>query len=536
MATSANDNSYVSVVDVAPADNSTSSSKKIKMNVPGDELVVLIYHEDTFYYPAIEDGVTWTTIFKGSPGKVTFKMFKDSKLQVSEGDVVEIFENGVGIFYGFIFDLQYSKDTFISVTAYDQIRYLKNKDIVSLINVKASDVLQKISDDYSLNLGEVDDTAYVIPKIHASNRAMIDTLQRAISMTSAYVGKLYVLYCDYDKLCLKDIEDDKLTVPILIDAETGQDFKFDSSIDKNTYNYVKLFYDNKETGYREVWIAKSSKNINRWGLLKRVESVNAKKPINFANKATVLLNLGNSVKRKLSFTGVAGDSRIVAGKSLYVALNVSNQIEIGTNSADGSVNAQKMIVTRVTHKFANHEHTMDLEVYMKPYNPSATSTTKVTSENGTVTTITTPSEGTLDDSTQKASQVSLGLSAGADAWVGASADCGQNGCAEGVGKIGSYYSPFLAQESNNQVYRVDQLVADAGNNVIPFDASQLQQGDCIVYDDDDHVVIYDGAGGYYGNSSSTQDASGNYGVFVRGGDYTQMGGMTPTKIIKTSQI
>ena len=366
-----NDDAYVTITDVAPAEGTSTPAGKITINAPADEVVVLIYHGETFYYPAVQDGITWTTTLKDSPGKVSFKMYRDDKLQVAEGDVVEIIENGVGIFYGFIFTLKNSKDPFYDVTAYDQIRYLKNKDIVILTNVKASEVLQKIVNEYALNIGEVTDTQYVIPKVHASNRAMLDTIQRVISMTAAYTGRLYVLYCEFDKLNLKDIQDDALTVPILIDAETAEDYSFESSIDKDTYNYVKLYYDNKTTGYREVWIAKSSKNINQWGLLKRVESVNARKPINFANKATILLGLGNSIKRKLSFKGVAGDSRVVAGKTLYVALNLSNQVEIGSNNADGSINAQKMLVTRVTHKYSNHEHIMDLEVYMKPYNPSA---------------------------------------------------------------------------------------------------------------------------------------------------------------------
>ena len=77
---------------------------------------------------------------------------------------------------------------------------------------------------------------------------------------------------------------------------------------------------------------------------------------------------------------------------------------------------------------------------------------------------------------------------------------------------------------------VPTLVEDAqkaGREVIPFDESALEKGDIIVYGDNDHVVTYDGNGGYVGNSSSL-------GKVVHGGDYTQMGGLKPTKIIKTS--
>ena len=100
---------------------------------------------------------------------------------------------------------------------------------------------------------------------------------------------------------------------------------------------------------------------------------------------------------------------------------------------------------------------------------------------------------------------------------------------EAATKVGSYYSPFLAQEQQAGVVNVDTLCADAGDQVIDFDASQLEKGDVIVYGDNDHVVIYDGQGGYIGNSSS-QD------MVIHGSDYNEMGDLTPSKIIKTSRM
>lgn len=126
--------------------------------------------------------------------------------------------------------------------------------------------------------------------------------------------------------------------------------------------------------------------------------------------------------------------------------------------------------------------------------------------------------------------VSKGLTAGYKAWGGVTMDNGQNGCAEAVGKVGSYYSPFLAQEANAGVTGVPTMVSDAqdsGIAVESFDPGNLQKGDCIVYGDNDHIVIYDGSGGYYGNSSSANHV-------VHSHDYTDVG-MTPTKIIKTSR-
>ena len=115
-------------------------------------------------------------------------------------------------------------------------------------------------------------------------------------------------------------------------------------------------------------------------------------------------------------------------------------------------------------------------------------------------------------------------------FLGVTMDNGENGCVEAVTKIGAKYCPFLAQELSNGVVNVDRLVADAGNNVIPFDPNQLEEGDVIVYGDESdpqrHVVLYDGKGGYIGNSTEQNKV-------VQGADYNAMGAWAPTKIIKT---
>lgn len=143
-------------------------------------------------------------------------------------------------------------------------------------------------------------------------------------------------------------------------------------------------------------------------------------------------------------------------------------------------------------------------------------------------------DATITVQTPKATGTTGGAKAGAGAnvmdaaqdFMGQHMEHGANGCVEAVTKIGARYNPFLADELSKGVVNVDTLVADAGDKVIPFDPNNLEAGDVIVYDNNDHVVLYDGNGGYVGNSSSQQKV-------VQGGDYNNMGGLKPTKIIKT---
>lgn len=117
----------------------------------------------------------------------------------------------------------------------------------------------------------------------------------------------------------------------------------------------------------------------------------------------------------------------------------------------------------------------------------------------------------------------------ADGFLGQTMKNGTNGCAEAVGLMGAGNSQFLANEYNNGQYSVPGMVSDAqqaGIPIVPYQTGAAGPGDAIIYGDNDHIVLSDGNGGYYGNSSSQNQ-------IVHGSDATQMGGLQPTAIIKT---
>ena len=121
------------------------------------------------------------------------------------------------------------------------------------------------------------------------------------------------------------------------------------------------------------------------------------------------------------------------------------------------------------------------------------------------------------------------VEAAAAPFMGKRMDNGENGCVEAVTKIGASTSGFLKNELDNGVVYVPKLVEDArtaGIGVVAYSPENVSAGDIIVYGDNDHVVMADGKGGYVGNSTSQQKV-------VHGSDYTDMGDLQPTKIIKT---
>ncbi len=233
----------------------------------------------------------------------------------------------------------------IDVVAYDQLRYLKNKDTIIEEGLKASDLLKRLADDFRLKLGTVEDTAYTMETVVEENETLFDMMQNALDETLMHTGELFCLYDDVGKLTLKNINSMKLD--LLIDAETGETFDYESSIDTQTYNKVKLVYNNEETGKREVYIAQDGAKMNLWGVLQYFESVQS--PLGAAEKANALLKLYDQKTRKLSITNAFGDVRVRAGSAVGISLDLGDIIV-----------CQYLMVERVTHKFEREQHFMDL--------------------------------------------------------------------------------------------------------------------------------------------------------------------------------
>lgn len=315
-----------------------------------------ITYNDQWFVPAIEDDAAWELNRKGAPGKFTFKVVKDSILQMVEGDEVRAQIDGTDFFFGYIFTKKRNKDATISVTAYDQLRYLKNKDTFSYTNKTATQVIRELAEDFELKIGTLDDTEFVIEKRREANATIFDMMQNALDLTMIHTTKLYVLYDDVGKLMLKDIENRKLD--LLIDAETAEEFSYESSIDKDTYNLVKLTIDSSRDGEHKPYYSpadaadyKNSKTRKQWGVLQLTENLNAKTQQDPQGLADQMLANHNRVKRTLSIQNALGDIKVQAGCMVYVDLNL------------GDVKLTKqVIVENVKHKFTNKQHLMDLTV------------------------------------------------------------------------------------------------------------------------------------------------------------------------------
>ena len=310
---------------------------------------LFIYNDGQWFSPVVQDGVTWETERFGSPGKLTFSVINTNYgggevINIQEGDTVKLKVDGRDVFYGFIFTKKRDKDQIISITAYDQLRYLKNKDVKKYDNLTTAGLIREIAEDYFLECGELEDSGTALSHIHDGD-TLFDMILYSMQETARITGGGCVFYDDFGKLTLKSLE--HMTLDCLIAENTAENFDYQSSIDSGTYNYIRLVYENSDTGKWDLYETKDSENIQRWGRLQYFEKVN--KEDNKIAKAEAMLKMYDGKRRTLSVSGAFGDIRVRGGSLVPVILTL------------GDVDAKSyLLVDKAKHTFKDGRHTMDL--------------------------------------------------------------------------------------------------------------------------------------------------------------------------------
>ena len=310
---------------------------------------LIIQHGNTILCPPVADGVGVEFERKGQPGKLTFECIKTDGLEFDEGEPCRFSVGGEPFFYGFVFNRSRSGDNpnKIKVTVYNQLYYLNNKDTYVYQNKTATEVIRMIAEDYGLNIGTLADTKYKIASRVEDNTSLFDIIQNALDETMKATGEMYVLYDQAGKLMLSNVGD--MHLGFVVDPDTAGDFDYKTSISDNTYNRIKLVYENSETGARQVYISQDSANINKWGVLQYFEKIDD--TANAKAMADALLKLYNAKTRTLKFKDVLGDTRVKAGTLLLVLMDL------------GDVRLSRyMLVEQVKHNFKDNQHLMELRL------------------------------------------------------------------------------------------------------------------------------------------------------------------------------
>ena len=317
-----------------------------KNTLGGGVELYIVNHDNTVFYPVCSGETALTYERKDVPTKLEFTVVKTPELDFKEGAQVVFKKNGISMFYGYVFEKSRNKGSTIKVVAYDQLRYFKNKDCYVYENLNLAELLKMIANDYNLTCGNLPDTGYKIPLRVEDNVTIFDILQNAVDETLLNTGELYVIYDDFGELKVRNIKD--WITDFVVDKETACDIDYKTSIN-DTSNRIKLYYDNGNTGEREIYINNNEEKINEWGVLQHCEKIEDGE--DGVKKAEILSQLHCKKTRTLNIQNVFGNPHIRAGCMVCVILDL------------GDVMQQNfMLCETVKHKISNGKHVMDLSL------------------------------------------------------------------------------------------------------------------------------------------------------------------------------
>jgi len=301
----------------------------------------------------IVDTISLTTQMSDQAGKLTFNYQDDDNIKLHEGSPVYLKVDGVGMFYGTIFTRERTAKDSYSITAYDQMYYLKNKDTYVFPTMTASERFEKVCKDKQLKYRVDDKPSYKVPGAIMDNDTMYNMVQDGIDRTLINTGDWYIIRDDFGTLQFASLNRLK-TMLFIGDESLLTDYNFKSTIEGDTYNQVKLIKENKETKKREVYIVKDSNNIKKWGLLQYFEKMDEKaNAAQIKERANMILQLKNRVVKTLKLECL-GDTRVFAG--VGIVLGISDLVK------EGIPMNKYFMVTSCTHTFKNDYHTMSLEM------------------------------------------------------------------------------------------------------------------------------------------------------------------------------
>ncbi|OMD26446.1 hypothetical protein BJP48_22690 [Paenibacillus odorifer] len=316
------------------------------------ELLVKNKEGNIWDISGIVSDISWKTARSGKPSTLELTLVDNGiyqlpKFGISNGDIIQFSKDNVDVFYGFVFSIDTGSDQEIKLTAYDQIRYLLGNGSYVLQDVTASDVIKKITTDYGLKTGVLEETEYRIPSLIEDDKKLLDIIMGAIGSELQYKGRLMAFYDDFGKLTLR--KPDSMLLNLVLGAgHYLYDYSLKKSIDDDTYNTIFLYKDNEASGKRDFYPVSDKDNVKRWGILHLYQKADDKaNAAQIQEKANNLLKMHNREKLSLSVQAI-GDMRVRAGNFIYVLLD--------------EFETQLFLVDQCSHKISGGEHTMSLDI------------------------------------------------------------------------------------------------------------------------------------------------------------------------------
>ncbi|WP_313184900.1 XkdQ/YqbQ family protein [Lacrimispora sp.] len=316
------------------------------------KLLVFNAEANSMYdYAPITEKVTYTTNRNGSAGKLNFSYVQEKPINLTEGAKVQFYVDGKEIFLGFVFITEQDRWGVVSVTAFDQLRYLKSNASYSFVGKKLGEIIQQIAADMQLQIGTLEDTGYTIPTLTKENIECLDIIEYGLQTTQYNTGRTFIFYDDFGKLSLREAKN-MMSDVLIGNGSVLAEYTYKSDINSETFNQVKLVRPNKDTGRGDTYVFSDSSTIKKWGLLQKYEKVDENlNEAQINQQGNIMMAYYDRVLKTISVDGARGVVGLKAGSMAMFKIKDVPELSKG----------YYLLLDKVKHTFSDGEHTMSVE-------------------------------------------------------------------------------------------------------------------------------------------------------------------------------
>lgn len=329
------------------------------------EIKLVVAHNKKLYEISRQcTKITFDDVLNDGSSKLTVSLIGDCSF-FDNGDAIQFVYQGVGVFNGFIFEIEQTRGKEVTIVAHDQLRYCKAKDLIAITNKDTVSVLVKRMIRYlQLKKGYVEPIAYPLDFDAKTDSTWLDVIYEKMSDAVYQTKRKYVLRDEFGKLCLRDIS--KCFMDFIIgDKSLLYDYTYKKSINDDFYNQVKIYGEiehEKEVKDKkgkkkkikskqlEIVMVRDQNSIKRYGTLQYYEKISGKSSqlnkAKMTEKAKVLLADYNRTKHTFNVSCL-GVPEVRAGNVIKV---ITKELAVNQNH----------LVKAVTHDFLP-VHTMSIE-------------------------------------------------------------------------------------------------------------------------------------------------------------------------------
>ena len=330
--------------------------------------------QHTYDVSTLVDSIQYSTVLEGQAGKLTFQLQKDPNgiLNITNGSIVQFYRDKVGRFFGYVFNMGMDANGIFQITAYDQMRYLKNEDTVYYSGKTVTEVFNDLCTKHQLKNREIiENCDFICPNKKYEGQTLFNILQHQMHQANiASKGtKYYFIKDKFGKLQFTELGRCKTDIVIGYKSLLSS-FQYEISIDKNTYNNIKVIknYNSEDTKGTKTdnkiivpYETGDDSTQKKWGFLQKVvsvdENMNQAQIIEYANGIKAQTNK-ESKSFKISALGV---DEIDAGSGIRVnipELNTFKMDEQGKKTDE----CLDMWVMGASHTYTRDMHTMELDI------------------------------------------------------------------------------------------------------------------------------------------------------------------------------